>query len=221
MTTTEHRELECAVCEELSAHRMVRSTNTFGGYPDLDSRPPGMMRSTMFTWVQRCPSCGYCHRYLAEHLGDVKHIVESTEYRDLLGTAEQDGLAALFRCQCMLDEALGEYGSAAWASIHAAWAFDDVANAEAAHAARERALALIALAQEEDQCLADEPGIDTAIVVDLLRRVGRFKEALIEIQRLDRSEVDEWVIDLLEYQATLIEKKDTMCHTMQAVLKEE
>ena len=58
MTTLDEAKKKCAVCGKISAHFEVTSTNTFGA-PDLDTRPPEMMRSTMDMWVQECPSCGY------------------------------------------------------------------------------------------------------------------------------------------------------------------
>ena len=46
MTTVDEAKRKCALCGETSTHIEVMSTNTFGGVPDLDTRPPEMMRST-------------------------------------------------------------------------------------------------------------------------------------------------------------------------------
>ncbi len=58
MTITFEIEKRCAVCGKVSKQIALMSTNAIG-YSDLDMRPPEMERSTINTWIQICPSCGY------------------------------------------------------------------------------------------------------------------------------------------------------------------
>jgi ribosomal protein L37E len=57
MTTYTRKEVTCANCGAQSSHATLGSTNEFGS-PDLDLRPPQMMRATMNAWLQECPACG-------------------------------------------------------------------------------------------------------------------------------------------------------------------
>lgn len=47
MTRIVPSKCKCAVCGAKSRYNVIASTNTFGGGPDLDLRPPEMERSTM------------------------------------------------------------------------------------------------------------------------------------------------------------------------------
>lgn len=60
MTRMQKAAVTCLVCQTESSHTVLLSSNTFGGLPDIDGRPPSMLRGTMDLWVQRCPLCGYC-----------------------------------------------------------------------------------------------------------------------------------------------------------------
>src|SRR5690349_6640199 len=65
MTTIIPQTITCSFCHTPSEQNLIGSTNSFGA-PDLDTRPPEMMRSTMPLWVQECPHCGYVAKDLAQ-----------------------------------------------------------------------------------------------------------------------------------------------------------
>jgi ribosomal protein L37E len=85
MTTMDNISVECCVCGTKSIHLSVGSTNAFG-YPELDTRPPEMERSTIYHMIQRCLSCGYCSSDLSTCLGDTEAFVKSKNYQDILST---------------------------------------------------------------------------------------------------------------------------------------
>ncbi len=79
MTTERHEVFRCALCSEESEHTIIGSMNAVG-HPDLDARPPQMRRSTLFAWVQRCLTCGYCATDISSPCVTAPSVVASDAY---------------------------------------------------------------------------------------------------------------------------------------------
>jgi tetratricopeptide (TPR) repeat protein len=213
MTTTLKADVVCGVCGERNPQVHIASTNSFGS-PDLDLRPPEMQRSTIVHGVHRCPSCGCCARDLSKVPGSARSLIDSTEYRAQLTHVDFPELANMFACYAMILEAEGDYPGATWARINAAWACDDTRQAEAAIQCRNEAIRLAHIVRERRLNLKDEPDADHAILVDLLRRAGRFDEALDEADAAISSAKEQTVRAVLLYQKGLIAKSDAATHTV-------
>jgi len=212
--------IRCAVCQEENQHELVASTNACG-WPDLDTRPPEMERSTIDSWVQRCPHCGYCGSEIAKASAKAKVVVKGDKYRSQLESADSPGLANSFLCEAMIARRKGRLREAAWATIHAAWACDDSGHIDPARTCRMKAIDLISDATSKGVKLSEEDGADVAITVDLLRRCGQFDEA----ERLIESRIDsisrDVIAGMLRHQRRLIAERDTLCHTIGQAMGEE
>jgi hypothetical protein len=171
---------------------------------ELDGRPIGMYRDTMECWVQECPNpeCGYCAPDLEVDLPNAKECVEGTEYK---ATLKQEGIPPMmrrFRCAAMVQLHAQEAREAATYLIYAAWVADDAKLVEEAKMMRMMAVNLLT-------------GSECTIIVDLLRRAGRFDQAAIAIDRyLGQSGIDSNEQRLLVFQRTLVEKKDAAAHSV-------
>ena len=64
MPTLSYNTIRCAVCGRESRQPNILSYSTFG-FPDLDFRPPKMLRDTMSCWIQDCPFCCYSNTELS------------------------------------------------------------------------------------------------------------------------------------------------------------
>ncbi|HWQ08513.1 MAG TPA: hypothetical protein VN436_05385 [Holophaga sp.] len=211
MTTLHHARVRCAVCSAETEYPRIGSTNSFGSL-DLDTRPPEMQRSTMFAWVQRCPSCGYCAPDVSSAKPQAAALVRSPDYaRQLVDTA-YPALANSFLCKALLDRHAGDFAGAAWSLIHAAWACDDAGRDAQAKACRGDAADMIQRALDHDQKIADQDGAETAIQVDLLRRAGRLEEARQMVQVRRRTIQEGIILKILAFQETLISRRDQACH---------
>ena len=157
MTTMLPEEVECCICGEKSNHMSIGSTNSFGS-TDLDTRPPEMKRSTIYHWIQRCPSCGYCSSDLSVCGDNTKEIVNSKEYQNIIGDSEISGMAGSFLALSYENEKQQKYSDSAWRAIHAAWICDDGNNLEASTRCRKKAVTLIEKANEQKQKIADQSG---------------------------------------------------------------
>ena len=124
MTTYYTRTTICGVCSTSFEYSDISSTNSFGS-PDLDTRPPEMQRSTINTWVQRCPGCGACAFDLSRLDNSAKSIIESPKYKEQLNNKEYSDLANYFLCKSIIEENLGQHVNATWSLIHGAWILDD------------------------------------------------------------------------------------------------
>lgn len=189
----------------------VESTSAFGP-SDLDTRPPEMERSTISAWVQQCPECDYCSRSLGEAPAGAQTVVDSPEYRRQLIHPDYPELANAFLCLRMISEVSGSWSDAAWASIHAAWACDDDARPEAATKCRIEAIRLITALHNRAERLAEDPGADEAILTDLLRRAGKFDEALDVVDRSLLQDYHRIILAVLRFRRGLISAGDAAAH---------
>ena len=208
-----NEDVRCALCGKSSPHMGVGSTSAFGS-ADLDGRPPEMQRSTISTWVQKCPECGYCARRIDEAPAYAQSVVAGPEYRSQLTHPEYPELANAFLCLRMVLEASGSLSDAAGATIHAAWACDDDTRAESATKCRIEAVRLITALHNQGQRLAEEPGGDEAMLADLLRRAGRFEEALDVVDRSLPQAPNKLMRAVLLFQKTLISTGDATAHVI-------
>jgi len=202
---------ECSVCGEESFQQELASTNMMGS-SDLDGRPPEMMRSTMDTWVESCPSCGYCATDLSEHLDHGGEIVQSPAYRDILERDDIPALAISFLAASYLYEFCHEYARAAAMAQYAAWVLDDIDSTVESKNARLKAISMIHLANEHEQAFGGSSDESTLITVDLMRRSRLFNqaEAFIEQSSFEGFDVD--ILELVQYERQLIANKDSSVH---------
>ena len=207
MTTIHNEAVTSAVCGESSSQTAIASTNAFGS-PDLDTRPPEMQRSTISSWVQNCPECGFCARHLYQAGANAKAIVDSSEYRNQVTSPAFPTLANEFLCLRMLSEGGANLHDAAWASIHAAWACDYDSQDEAAAKCRNEAVRLITTLHAQNEFLAPQAGADEAILTDLLRRAARFDDALSLVDAALPETSDELIQKVLLFQKALISGGD-------------
>jgi hypothetical protein len=219
MTTIFEKEIICGFCGEKSEHIVIGSTNTFGS-PDLDTRPPGHLRYTIYTWVQRCPHCGYCASNIEEASEGAGAIIRSREYRLQLFNDQYPKLANSFLCKAMLEKVKGDLPRAIWTTIHAAWACDDSKYHESAKKCRIKAVELIKNAESNGQSITDEPGADIAITVDLLRRSGQFDEALKMVVHKGADIKNATIRKIFKFQRGLISRADDRCYDINEALRE-
>ena len=214
MTTVYREKYRCSLCGKKTEYTCISSTNTFGGSPDLDTRPPKSKRQTIFAWVQRCPKCGYCAWDISTARPEAQAVIIGQEYKDQLNDPAYPELAASFLCKAILDRETKEFAAATWALIHAAWVCDDSDQTEEATACRQKAADMLLIAEEHNQRVAKPDGVSTAILVDLLRRSGQPEQArkMIEARRCIITE--ELVVQILNFETDLLNRSDISCHTI-------
>lgn len=220
MTTDHKAKVRCSVCGAESEFTVITSTNTHGA-PDLDARPPEMARSTMFTWVQRCPDCGYCASEVSAVHSGAQEVVNSKEYRDQLNDPAYPELANSFLCMAIVDCESGDFPTAAWALIHAAWACDDSDSPDQAMACRRKAADTLRIAEDHGLRVAGREGDSAAILVDLLRRSGQMEEARKVIAAQRGRGAEDIIARVLNFQSSLFDKNDLCGHTLAEIPGEE
>lgn len=176
MTTSMPVSVRCALCGELSTQMALSSTSSFGP-PDLDLRPQGPARWSLPFRVQRCPRCGYCAESIGQRTPGAGRTVASVIYRDVLENARMPALARHFFCAALVAEAAERRGDAARRFTDAAWACDDAGAAEQARICRQRAAEMLASALAWGD-VPTESAVVRGVLADLLRRAGRYDEAL-------------------------------------------
>ena len=213
MTTIGSIKKKCAICGKISKHSEILSTNVLGS-PDLDTRPPNMERSTIFTWVQRCPWCGYCASDISKRIREAENIIHSVSYKQQLNNSAFPELANSFLCFSLILENVGNYAGAGWECIHAAWSCDDANLNTCAQSCRKKAVILLQKAREKGQSFAKRTGAEETIMADLLRRSGQFELALKVCNDGLKKNPEKIISDILRFQKILIGKSDVACHTI-------
>jgi hypothetical protein len=212
MTLPYYDNVICAVCGAKTSVSGLLSTNAMGP-SDLDTRPPEMERSTMEYWVQCCSKCGYCADDLSDGKKNSSRLIDTPEYHLTLNEENYPALANHFRCLSLINEADGEYEKAAWASLHGAWVCDDADLMEQSYTCRINAIRFFKEADNQYES-SDQEGIVGMVLIDLLRRVGKFEEASREIIKRQRQIDDPALLRILIYQATLVGRHDRSCHVI-------
>lgn len=215
MTTVRTQQVTCALCSTVSKHEVLMSTNAFGS-PDLDLRPPSMERYTLSHQVQECPHCGYCAPVLDyEPVPRAREVVDLPPYQALRSPKRYPELAGRFLRAALLAEGSGGPQVAGLHALRAAWVCDDEELSEAAAECRLAAIHYLQSAHRQGLGEKQRRAEENALMVDLLRRVGRFEEASALIEQGSGRRLPDVLVQVLRYQQALIERRDTACHTIE------
>lgn len=215
MSTFYNVEYTCAVCGETHEFRVIGSTNTFGGAPDLDLRPPEMQRSTMSHWIQECPSCGYISSSVDEDTTINADFLKTPEYLSCDGINFESALAARFYKYYKISLHDSKPRDAFFAILHAAWACDDYQDdVNAAHC---RKLSLPLLSELIDSA-TDEKETLSLIQADIMRRAGLFDE--VKRRFADTRYSQDLLNQILEFELSRADQHDVDCYTVSDVTGE-
>jgi hypothetical protein len=214
MTTFYRERITCQNCGKASEHHRLGSSYQSGS-PDLDTRPPELVRSTLHAEVEACPHCHYCAVDISSPAADAAGCVRSEVYQKQFKSPEYPPLANAFLCNAMIQEGIANFAAAGWASMKAAWACDDAEQSAAANKCRVQAVELFRKALSAGQTFADQLGAEDAMLVDLLRRSGQLEEAAKQIEMGLSKRPEEIIVQALKFERALIAGRDFGCHTIQ------
>jgi len=213
MTHLHYLNTTCAVCGESCRFTIPEAAGSVGSR-DLDTRPAEPLRSTIYAWVKRCPSCGYCAPDPGQASKGAADVVKLPRYRWQLDSRKFPQIANTFLCWSIIQEDLGAPARAAWASLHAAWICDDEREDVPARVCRKRAADLLRRAWNQGERLASQAGADEALLADLLRRAGRLREARAVVKEMLDQNPQPVIADVMRLQARLIAASDQDIHTV-------
>ena len=205
------RRAACRVCQATGFPRSPEAT-TAVGLPDLDSRPAGPARKAVLQTIRRCRSCGYCASVLSDGDEVTVRVVRSQEYQRLLKSRTYPKLAQRWMCWSWIQEASDQFSAAGWSSLRGAWVCDDRRLSALAVRARDRSIRLFEQARDAEQVFGTTAASEAALLADLLRRCGKFKDAAA----LARSETpdDEMIAVILSAQQLWSARRDPECYTL-------
>jgi hypothetical protein len=192
--------------------------------PDLDTRPNGPLRDTISCWMQHCPHCGYCAGDISSVHEIAAPLIATQDYQRWLTDSRVPEPARKFLAHAHLLAGVGQIADAGWTCLHAGWLCDDLAGeAEAARFARGLALEYWRQAHRSGDEFC-EPGLEAPLITDLLRRMNRMEDALLQCtQALDGLESDDGdgpgaipalAEHLLRFEKTLIQRRDTSTYRL-------
>lgn len=205
MSTERKIEATCSVCGKTSEQIQLTSTNRFGS-SDLDFRPPEMMRSTMWCWLQSCPHCGY----VAAKLEDKTCVTEEWLKKEKEKIPKKVPiLAKEFDTRYRIAVEEGNFEDAYKNALRAAWACDDRNKKKLARTYRLAAVEMID--KIADSKTGDEKLALIVTKADALRRAKEFERLFEEIN--EKEIENEQVQKLIRFELERARKRDTKCYT--------
>ncbi len=223
MTILIEETFNCAICGKESEHKVIVSTNNLGG-TSLDTRTFPAGYDILETFIQTCPSCGYCAPRISAKIEGTPEIIKTDSYRQQLKSTEFPSLANAFLCCSFIIDSNNEYTQAGWQCLLAAWACDDKGYheprfADAARKCRIQAITLLQKAKENGQSFGTDPGAEEALLVDLLRRTGQFEPARMMCDEGLNKKPKKIIKDILRFQQKLIDESDLGMYTVDEAQK--
>jgi uncharacterized protein (DUF2225 family) len=207
MTTLQHIELRCPICDNRFKSQAVVSTNSFGGKrTDFHERAAGTQPLPYL--IHMCGRCGYSgsERDFTEE-ADVSPMLKEHVWNELAprlaagaaGSEKYEAAAKVAEWQSM------EARYVADLLLRAAWCCVDEGDTEAERFFRRRAAWMFERALGSyDGVALEERAVLTYLVGELWRRVGDSKAATAWLNRVSDEVVDsqtqQWVVDAARQQ---------------------
>ncbi len=215
MTTFMPVEKRCAICKAKATYMEVASTITFRS-PDLDLRPSELQRSTMDSWIQECPKCGYVS-YDIENKTKIKiDWLKNDKYLNCDGVKLQSELAKKFYKSYIINTECKQTENAFDDILHCAWACDDKNDKDNAVHCRNIAIELLSdlIDNTEDESEKDTLKLQK---LDIMRRVGQYEKLLNEYSGI--SFETELLNQIFMFEMEKSKLKDDSCYTIDDAVK--
>ncbi|MFP4417006.1 MAG: hypothetical protein ACOC4C_02435 [Fibrobacterota bacterium] len=220
MTTVTFIAKQCFVCGQTSP-QVEPGIRGIGQPDELDSRPGGVHRSSIYLFIQHCIHCGYCAPNINQGDKNVEEIVYSDDYQRILRAKDLPETAISFRCWSHIQHSYENLVDSGWATLFAAWVCDDDSRfKQAAADLRYDAYCLFVRSRSIDQPFADTKGDEEIILIDLLRRSNHFDKALDHIRGCIGQKWDVRIHQLLLFEQELCEEKDARPHLLSEALED-
>ncbi|WP_164012379.1 hypothetical protein [Pyxidicoccus trucidator] len=217
MTRIVAEKLTCSVCGAKSEQRVLCSLSE-GGSPDLDGRPSDIGHAALDSWIQECPACGHCAPDLSRGYPSSPAVVRSAGYQSRLHSEGSPAFVNRFLCAAMLDQTAGKGAAEANSRLLAAWAAEEVGNEALARECRSACADLLLgrreLLRRWMADTADGKGAHWVFLADVLRRAGRFDEALREVDGALGAGPSTIMTQVLLFQRTAISSGDAGRHSI-------
>ena len=174
----------------------------------------------MEAWFQECQSCHYVSVDLSRESDNAKSIVDSEEYQALIADSALSKIARRFVFCSMLNGQNREITGTAL--LRAAWVCDDDGDQEQATEFRNRSAETLRQLQPFED--SEEQATTATMLIDVLRRAGRFEEAgklanqLLKFKAVKRSEV---MLAVVKFQIGLCESNSSECRKIEDAVKAE
>ncbi|MDD4843884.1 MAG: hypothetical protein PHU31_06085 [Anaerotignum sp.] len=209
MSTIKEITIRCAVCGKKSRQIVLTSYSLFGE-PDLDFRPPPMLRATMKYWLMECPSCGYVAKDIRRWPWATKKMLQQI-YSGL--DTSLPSAAQPFHKRALYCEHMGNTTGALRAYLCAAWVCDD--GEEDTHAINLRMKCLELAQRKMNHCRRGKWRQYMQLIADLLRRT----QNVTDLRKLDTGDrrLDYCTRELLIYQKSLAERHDFSAHSREEI----
>ncbi len=213
MTILSYREMRCAICKKKSKQaKAFLSLHTSISPYELDFKPFNIP-ITFELKCRFCPHCGYAAPDIRKKLENAEIVMKKRKYKMQANNKKFPQTANALMCYSIYLEYHKKYGEAALHSLEAAWVCENEEKINLSKICRKRFLSLFKKAKEKGQKVFMNEIVEDAIIIDALRRIRHFKEALKKDYGKDNNSGKK----LIKFQIELIKKKDSKIHEMEEV----
>ena len=213
MSTLTFVSKNCFLCGKTGRYAEIGIQN-LGKAEDLDGRPGGSSRSSIYMLIKRCISCGYCSPEIATGPSEAAEIINDPLYIQQLNDKSIPETAGAFLCWAIIQDKLGRFNEAGRAALYAAWICDDSnEHREKATECRKKALAFFREAQSAKQPFCESNVEEQLLLIDLYRRCGLFDDAKVLCDKELKKSPSEKEQMIIIFQEDLLDRKDKRRHT--------
>ena len=165
----------------------------------------------MNAWLQECEACMYVASDISEAITNATVMLASDEYRQISGLDIPSLGTRFLRYSLLCDDPVKRGVN----RLRAAWTCDDAGDTESARRIRHEAAEILLELRPFDK--AEDDVTTGVILVDVLRRCSRFKDAETLLQQLQGTrevQDNDTIAKVLLLQDQLCEKRDISCYTV-------
>jgi hypothetical protein len=196
-----------------SQQTTLMSTNSFGS-PDLDQRPAGMARSTIESWLQECPYCGYVAECIDRGDAKAKAFLDTEDFRAVSQEPSADPAVRRFLVRAAQSAYEGDRRTAFTHTLAAAWIADDKQQPWEATVLRLRAA----------QQLGNSPIRSIYIrleLLDVLRRASNWDRAAALASELAAEGLEHPFAPIVAFHRDRIEARDNGRYTIEQAIRKQ
>ena len=147
--------------------------------------------------------------YISTIHENASDFVATPDYQRQLFDRSAPEIARPFLCHALILAYVKQYADAGWTALHAAWVCDDAQDDASAQSARLKAIDYWKHGKRHAQPFGDLPE-EFALATDVLRRAGKFEEAIVTCtEGIGLEDLHPVIENILLFEKTIIQRRDS------------
>lgn len=212
------------ICSHCRHKNKVHRLDSYSeeGKGNLDGRRNSLVEFPMASFVEECTHCGYTAHSIKDEHPEVEDVITSIEYLRVITTSPENENGMLMLKAALFSLAAKKRNEAGKFFHWAAWAMDDANDHLRAMECRNKAIDLLYPKHTHQNIHNTKKPPDVLVLVDLLRRSRRWREAEEIVSNLfahnNTIKMDRTIGAIAQMQFDASRENDRKCYEVEAAL---